>query len=253
MTREVTSVTDLASELSDLPAVRGQFPWPGWEYVKGWGVFVLPFDSGHVLALRVFPENDFGPYRTLWHRDPAGRWSIYVDGARLDTACPRYYGAACDQTAFAHIELTWTGPRALQVVMDAPALRWSLIARETPALQILNPVSAALPLATWRPHLLVRARELLASALGMGDIRMSGTMPSGHVGTLMPKRMFLIERSRAILEGVDLGSPTRLRENPKIGEVPLPSRGVLAIGGAAWRIADQAEYERTRAETAPPG
>jgi hypothetical protein len=36
-----------------------------------------------------------------------------------------------------------------------------------------------------------------------------------------------------------------------MGKSPLPSRGVLAIGGAAWRIADRAEYERTRAETAP--
>jgi len=78
---------DLSAKLSHLPAVRGHAPWPGHEYVKGWGVFGLPFDSGHVLALRVFPENDFGPYRTVWHRDPSGRWSIYVDGPRLDAAC----------------------------------------------------------------------------------------------------------------------------------------------------------------------
>ncbi len=77
---------DLAAMLRDLPAVRGRAPWPGHEYVKGWGVFGLPFDSGHVLALRVFPENDFAPYTTIWHRDPAGRWAIYVDGPRLDTA-----------------------------------------------------------------------------------------------------------------------------------------------------------------------
>src|SRR5512133_3261949 len=39
--------------LRDLPAVRGQAPWPGHEHVKGWGVVGLPFDSGHVLALRI--------------------------------------------------------------------------------------------------------------------------------------------------------------------------------------------------------
>ena len=70
------AAVDLSAQLSDLPAVRGHAPWPNHEYVKGWGVFGLPFDSGHVLALRIFPENDFGPYRTVWHRDPAGRWSI---------------------------------------------------------------------------------------------------------------------------------------------------------------------------------
>jgi hypothetical protein len=244
-------VTDLAAKLADLPAVRGRFPWPDYEYVKGWGVFVLPFDSGHVLALRVFPENDFGAYRTLWHRDPAGAWSIYVDGARLDTACPRYYGAACTYTGFAHIDLAWTKPRSLRVVMDAPALKWTLTASETPALRILNPMSAAMPVSTWRPRALVRSRELLARVLGMGDMRLSGVMPSGHTGILMPQQMFLIERSTAVFDGVNLGRPTHLRENPLIGTIPLPSRGVLAIGQAAWRILDRAEYERTREETAP--
>ena len=35
-------------------------------------MFRLPSGSGHVLALRVFPENDFSPYRTIWHRDRQG-------------------------------------------------------------------------------------------------------------------------------------------------------------------------------------
>ena len=30
-------------------------------------------DSGHVLALRVFPQGSFAPYRTVWHRDPRGQ------------------------------------------------------------------------------------------------------------------------------------------------------------------------------------
>lgn len=75
-----TTAVRLSAQLSDLPAVRGNAPWPHHEYVRGWGVFGLPFGSGHVLALRVFPENDFSPYRAVWHRDPGGRWPIYVDG-----------------------------------------------------------------------------------------------------------------------------------------------------------------------------
>src|SRR5207245_2067157 len=83
---------------------------------------------GHVLALRIFPENDFGPYRTVWHRDPAGRWSIHVDGPRLDTACPRYYGPACHYTGYAQIGLTWDGPATLRVILDSPALEWTFTA-----------------------------------------------------------------------------------------------------------------------------
>lgn len=231
---------DLATRLAGLPERVGAPPWPGFEYVKGWGVFGLPFDSGHVLALRVFPENDFSPYRTVWHRDPEGRWSIYVDGDSVDTACPRYYGPACSTVAHATIRLDWTGPASLHVTVDAPALDWTLTARQTPMLRAMNAISPRLPLGSWRSPRFVRAREVMARrALGLGDIRMSGTMPSGHAGILMPERMYFIDDSTAVLEGEDLGRPTQVTPNPDIGGVPLPARGVLAIGQGAWQILDQ--------------
>ena len=232
---------NLASALSDLPAVQGQPPWPGYEYVKGWGVFALPFDSGHVLALRVFPESSFGPYASLWHRDPIGRWSIYVDGERLDTACPRYFGPACVHTDHARLDLRWTGPASIRVTMEAPWLEWTLTASSTRLLDSLNALGARLPLATWRSAPMVHARERLAQTLGMGRLHMSGVMPSGHVGTLMPQRMYLVDEARAVLDGVDLGHPARLAANPAIGDVPLPARGVLAVGGAVFRPLHEAQ------------
>lgn len=223
----------------------------------------LPLDSGHYLALRVFPDNDFAPYMTVWHRDPEGRWSIFVDGPRLDTACPRYYGAACSHVGHARIGVTWTGPMDLHITVDevgddgegdrpaAVHLDWTLRATETRLLRGLNAMSARLPTWTWRPQVLLRARELLARrVLGMGDLQMRGTMPSGHLGTLMPQRMYLIDDSTATLDGVDLGHPAQLASTPDIGGFPMPARGVLAIGQAAWPILDQAEYSRTRAATA---
>lgn len=229
----------LSTKLQGLPERQGDPPWPGHEYVNGWGVFGLPFDSGHVLALRVFPENDFSPYRTVWHCDPAGRWSIYVDGRSADTACPRYYGQACDHVGYAKIGLEWTGPAALRITMDQPSLAWTLTARQTTVLRVMNTISPRLPLSTWRSPRLVRAREVMARRLlGLGDIRMSGTMPSGHAGILMPQRMYFIDETSAVLNGVELGRATRVSPNPQIGQVPLPARGVLAIGQGAWKIRD---------------
>ncbi|WP_457316612.1 hypothetical protein [Sinomonas sp. RB5] len=241
---------DLASKLSTLPEAWAASPWPDHEHLKGWGVFGLPFDSGHVLALRVFPESDFGPYRSLWHRDPDGRWSIFVDGPRLDTACPRYYGAACEYTGFAHIGLVWTGPASLQVTMDRPSLDWTLTASSSWTLGVVNAISSLLPLATWRPRWLVRGRERLAGALGTGRMEFSGVMPSGHAGTFMPRQMYFVDEARATFGGVDLGHPVRASENPRIGALPLPARGVLAIGQAVWQIKDPDEYLRTRSESA---
>ena len=233
-----------------MPARRGEPPWPDHEYVKGWGVFGLPFDSGHVLALRVFPENDFSPYRTVWHRDPQGRWSIYVDGPRLDTACPRYYGPACTHIGHSRIGIAWTGPSSLLVSMDRPRLEWTIKATETPTLRVMNAASVPMPNWTWRSRPLVRTREVLARrVLHMGDIRLSATMPSGHIGILMPERMYFINDTTAVLNGEDLGRVARVNPNPQIGQVPLPARGVLAIGRGAWAILDEDEYTKARAET----
>jgi hypothetical protein len=226
----------------------GEAPWPGHEYVRGWGVFGLPFDSGHVLALRVFPQSSFGPYRTLWHRDPGGRWSIYADAQHVEHACPRYYGPACEYVGAAAIDFEWTGPRTLHVTVDSPALDWTVTAARSPLMGLLNPLSAVMPLSSWRPRALVRARERLAQALGMGRVQMSGVMPSGHSGLLMPQRMYLVNESSAVLGGVHLGAPTRLPENPTIGGVPLPARAVLAIGQAMWPIRDRDEFETARRE-----
>jgi len=230
------TVRGLSTRLQKPPAPPGRAPWPGHEYARGWGVFALPFDSGHVLVLRVFPESSFGPYRAVWHRDPAGRWSIYVDGARLDAGCPRYFGPATDVTGHARIGLDWTGPATLRVTMDSPALDWTLTATSTRVLGLLNAMGAAMPQFTWRLRPLVRARERLAAALGMGQLRLTATMPSGHTGTLMPGRMYFIDDARATLDGADLGQPARWPASPVIGAVPLPARGVLAIGQAVFAL-----------------
>jgi len=124
---------DLASRLRDLPSRRGDPPWPGHEYIEGWGVFGLPFESGHVLAL------------------------------------------------------------------------------------------------------------------------MSETMPSGHVGILMPQRMYFIDQATTV-DDEDLGHAVRVSPNPQIGQVPLPACGVLAVGQAAWAILDNNERALTPREvTERPG
>jgi hypothetical protein len=240
---------DLASSLSQIPETRREAPWAGHEYVKGWAVLALPFDTGHVLGLRVLPEGNFVPYRALWHRDPQGRWAIYVDRNK-SCACTRYYGAACDLTAYTPMQIEWTGPAEVRVTMDQPAVAWTFRARSDWRLRLINPVNAALPLATWRSKLLVRSRERIAKALGLGDLRLSGPTPSGHTGTLMPEQMYFIDDSMASFDGVDLGRPVHFSENPKIGSFTLPSRGVLARGKAMWRIDDEGEFERRLQEAA---
>jgi hypothetical protein len=231
---------DLRGLLADLPSEEGHAPGQDQKYVNGWGVFALPFESRDVLALRVFPQNSFNPYVAIWHRDPDGRWAIYVDGARLDTSCPRYFGSARDHTGFADIAVTWTGPDSIHVQMNEPAVDWTLTAHAPPVLAVFNAVSRRLPVSSWRPRSLVWARERMARWFGLGDLQLQGVMPSGHAGRLMPEQMFLVDQSTARLDGRDLGRPIRLQENPSIGGFRLPARGVLVKGGAVWDILDPA-------------
>ena len=67
-----------------LPAVTG-------DRFAGYAVIGLPFASGHVLSLRRFPVSSVGPgYTSVWHRDPAGRWTFYSTVAP-EQGCPRYF------------------------------------------------------------------------------------------------------------------------------------------------------------------
>ncbi len=204
----------------------------------------LPFNSGHVLALPVFPVNDFGPCRTVWRRDPAGRWPICVDGPRLDTACPRYYGPACYYTGYAQIGLIWDGPATRRAIMDSPVLEWTLTATSTLLLSILNTIGGAMPLS--------RARERLASALGMGRLQLTRTMPSGHTGTLMPEVSDVLHRHLTRHHGRRGPRPSSSPAGRRtIGEVVLPARGVLATSQAMCEILEPAVgYDRTRSQTA---
>ena len=183
---------DLARELESIELRVGTSPWPDHEYLRGYAAMVVPFSSGHMLGLRVWPENNFAPYVSVWHRTPEGDWSMFNDGPSLETTCPRWWGPAIRRAELARISVAWTGPDELRVEMEDPPLEWTMSMTETPLLKAMNAVCAPLPLWTWKPSGLLRARELMAKKLlGMGDMRLSFMMPSGHAAVIMPERIFL--------------------------------------------------------------
>jgi len=242
---------ELASKLEHFEPHVGASPWPAHEHVRGYAVMALPLSSGHVLGLRVWPENDFAPFVSIWHRTPEGDWSMFSDAPLLEATCPRYWGPAVRKAQLARIHLSWTGPNELRVEMENPHLVWTVSMAAPPLLRVLNAVSALLPLWSWKPAPLLRMREWMARRLlGMGDIRLSFDMPSGQAAVIMPERIFFIDASKAVLDGQDLGGPVRLKENPTIGGIPMPARSIFAIGQAHMRIRDQEEYRQTRANAA---
>ncbi|MFI5387847.1 MAG: hypothetical protein ACHQ50_17195 [Fimbriimonadales bacterium] len=181
--QKAVGTVSLAEELQSLgPAVQSS-PWPGHEWVDGFGVMAMPFTSGHVLVLRAFPRNSFAPYKSVWHRTPEGTWTIFVDGTPIETACPRYFGAAAKESRSARIDLTWTGPMDLEVTLEPLELRWTMSLTESAYLRALNAASSRLPEAAWRSPVLLRGMELMASiVLGMGDVRLAGRVCRADIG-----------------------------------------------------------------------
>lgn len=237
----------LARKAAAIESRVEESPWPDHEYVRGYGAFVMPFSTGHLLALRVVPQNPFGSYVSVWHRPPDGEWSMFVDGPSIDTACPRYWGPATERARFSNIDVTWTGPNELRVDADELRLEWTMSMSASPLVRAVNALNSALPLWTWKHHPLVRAREWVAGrVLDVGEIRFSFTTPSGHDTVLRPAAEYVIHESEALLDGRTLGEPVRLEENPTIGGVPLPTRPSFVFAEAHMEVVDPDEYERSR-------
>lgn len=242
---------NLSHELQHIEPRAQNSPWPGYEHYRGYGVMMLPYSSGHLLGLRVFPQNDFAPYRSVWHCTPEGEWSIYNDGPSLQTTCPRWWGPALRHAELSDIELNWAGPNELQVKMKEPSLEWTMEMAAPPLLKRANAINAGIPLRAWKLRPFIRLQEWLArQVLDMGNVRFSFVTPSGKEAVVIPQKIFLIRSSRAVWRGHDLGSPARLPETPHIGEVPLPKDPVFMIGQAYARIEDQEEYVRVRRQVA---
>jgi len=125
----------------------------------------------------------------------------------------------------------------LEVTVEPPGLRWTMSLTEPGYLRALNAASSRLPDTAWRSPLVLRGMELMASVvLGMGEVQLAGTVPSGHWATLTPRRMYFVESAHAELAGIDLGTPVRSTTPPTIGAMRLPSKPAFAVGRAFFRL-----------------
>jgi len=203
------------------------------ERFSGYGVMGLPFRSGHVLGLRRFPASSIGPgYRSVWHRDPDGRWTFYQDQP-AQLACTRYFGAEVDEVREGPIGIEWTGPRRFEVRAGDGDLEWTMEVGSTPATRLLNGLGSLLPDRAWRsaPVLAVLSR-IAGLALGAGRVRLAGLAPNGQGFVAHPLTIWVASRSRASVGGRDLGEMGRLPEQAHLRDLAIPQRGVFVVARA---------------------
>ena len=206
------------------------------EQFVGYGVTGVPFSSGYVLALRRFASSSIGPgYTSFWIRNPAGAWSMHgtVDPG---LSCPRYFGTALESASMSRISVTWSGSHTFTVDVDGGAvLRWELTLRPTKVTRLMSAVSGAAPQRLWRNRHFLRAMGAVAGPfLGAGHIGLTGQVPNGQIFAVRPRWMWIVAGSRAVLGGQDLGKPSALPVQEKLGDFWIPQRGILMVGTVAF-------------------
>ncbi len=214
-----------------------------------YGIMGLPFASGHVLALRRVSSSSLGPdYTTVWHRDPAGRWTFYSD-VEPRRSCGRYFGGAVERMTRAATSLTWIDPWRLAIAAPEAELAWEVWLAETPATRLLNGLAGGLlaPLWHWPPMLSAMAR-LAGWALGAGELRLFGDAPNGQFFRANPRRLMVVAKSRARIGGVDLGTPAPIAPQARLGDFLIPQRGLFVVGSTVFGrpppLSAPADHER---------
>ena len=214
------------------------------ERFAGYGVMGVPFTSGDVLAMRRFQATSFGrAYTSVWHRDPQGRWTFYLD-APPQVACPRYFGSAISETVVTEIGLDWSGPGALTISIEGhPDLDWRVSMTETPAIRLMNAVGGVLPDALWRKAAVLRLMGKAASlVLRAGRLGLTGRVPNHQKFMANPMIIWAVRSSAARFGDQDLGRVAPLPVQTKLGDFWIPQRGLFAIGRAFFEPLDPARH-----------
>ena len=200
------------------------------ESYHGYGVMGLPFASGHILALRRFPEAAFGGYTSVWHRTPDGDWTFYSNGEPART-CARYFGCELKDNKMAEVELHWTGPASLSVSVPAAEIEWELRFRATWATRLMNLVAGYMPKALWRSERVLNLMARLGThLLGSGKIGLSGQTPNGQRFLNNPYRVWMVAGAKASVRGEDLGPMGAIQPQAHLRDYWIPQRGILAYG-----------------------
>jgi hypothetical protein len=219
-------------DLAESIRIEPTLPSGDDDRVAGFGVIGLPFASGHYLALRCFGASSFGPpYKSLWHRDPEGAWTVYstIDAAR---GCPRYIGAALARPSIVSpIDVSLIDETSVRVYVE-DAVDWTFQVAPTRATSLMSRMSAWVPERAWANRWVLRVFGLVAGpVLSAGRVRLTGTMPNGQRFKAAPRRVWSIQSSHATVEGLDLGPAGPLAEQARLGDFWLPQRGIFFTEG----------------------
>lgn len=197
---------------------------------SGYAVVGVRFSNGHVLVLRRWPASSIGPaYTSVWHQSPDHQWHMFVNAGAGQT-CVRYFPSMAAKWREERIRLCWLDPYRLRVEVRGAGLEWEIEFRRTWLTRIFGAVRSILPfaLASSRPSLL--AMQWMADHwLGAGRVPLLGVMPNGSAFRAVPRELWLMEDSRAWINGESLGAVDRSNVEVSLESYRVVTSGLLAL------------------------
>lgn len=222
---------------------RPELPAGDDERFVGFGVMGLPFASGHYLGLRQFPTATFAPaYASVWHRDPAGRWTFYATTPG-EQSCARYFSSSTANDAVqCDIDIRWDAPWSVTIAIPG-LLDWTVTLGETRATRLMTSVGQRMPERAWTdPRALAAMSRVAGRVLGVGEMRLAGTASNGQTFTVAPRTVWTVTGTRAVLNGTDLGDSAPLAIQARLGDFRLPQRGIAAIADGHFETFDPGRH-----------
>jgi hypothetical protein len=231
--------------LAEFTEIDPEVPSGSGDRFAGYGIMGLPFASGHVLALRRFPASSLGyGYSSVWHRDPDGHWTFWSD-VEPEDSCARFFGRAIDEAIQTSIQVRWTGPYQLSIIVGDRVLEWHVGLAASPATLMMNAAGRLLSDRLWRSQAVLRGMERVTSRLlGLGEVSLVGCAPNGQGFIANPRQVWRVDTARARVHGVEVGPPGPLPQQAWLGDFALPQRGVFAIGRSYVESFDPARHSR---------
>ncbi|OBG15059.1 hypothetical protein A5765_09440 [Mycolicibacterium celeriflavum] len=209
------------------------------ERVVGFGVMGLPFANGHYLAYRDFPATSFSPaYKSVWHRTPDGVWTFYATTPGPQS-CSRYFSSATTvDPVVCGIDAHWLTPWSLAISI-AGVLDWRVDIEATAATRLMSAVGSRLPAAAARNRETLRLMSrLVGPVLGIGKVRLTGTLPNGQEFRIAPKQVWAVADSSAVVHGVDLGPVGPHPVQGNLADFQLPQQGICVVAQGRFEAFD---------------
>jgi len=206
-----------------------RLPGGAGDRFSGYAIIGLPFQSGHVLALRRFPVSSIGPgYTAVWHRDPSGRWTFYST-VPPEVSCARYFGGEVERNVVTSTEIAWVDSMSFTVFVGT-AITWHVTLGTSLVTRLLNTFAGVIPEPAWNKPAVLRLMGAAArTTLGTGRLNLTGLTPNGYRFVGAPRRLWLIASSHAVVDGVSLGPVGPLANQACLRDFRIPQRGLFAI------------------------